>query len=147
MLSGTPSIIRNRLLLILMRNAIFCVLFSTSVATAEVVRIDVEIRDDVAGGNSYGLAGPYERLAGKIYYEIDPANSANQNIVDLGYAPLNAQGRVEFSADFYLVKPKDINSGNQTVFLDVMNRGRKRILRYFNRDCSNGRATYHGGFR
>ena len=133
MLSGTPSIIRNRLLLILMRNAIFCVLFSASVATAEVVRIDVEIRDDVAGGNSYGLAGPYERLAGKIYYEIDPANSANQNIVDLGYAPLNAKRRVEFSADFYLVKPKDINSGNQTVFLDVMNRGRKRILRYFNR--------------
>ena len=133
MLSGTPLITRNRLLMISMRNAILCVLLSVSIATAEVVRIDVEIRDDVAGGNSYGLAGPYERLAGKIYYEIDPANSANQDIVDLGYAPLNAQGRVEFSADFYLVKPKDINSGNQTVFLDVMNRGRKRILRYFNR--------------
>ena len=115
-----------------MQNVLFCLLLMTSIATAEVIRIDVEIRDDVAGGSPYGLAGPYERLAGKIYYEVDPANSVNQSIVDLEYAPLNAQGRVEFSADFYLIKPKDIKAGNQTVFLDVMNRGRKRILRYFN---------------
>ena len=41
-------------------------------------------------------------------------------------------GQVEFSADFHLLKPKDIEAGNGTVSLGVMNRGRKRILRYFN---------------
>ena len=41
-------------------------------------------------------------------------------------------GPHEFSADFYLLKPKDIGAGNRTVLLDVKIRGRKRILRYFN---------------
>ena len=84
------------------------------------------------GGRSWGLAGAYERLAGRIHFEVDPQNSANRIIRDIDHAPLNAAGRVEFSADFYLLKPKDIGAGNGTVLLDVMNRGRKRIFRYFN---------------
>ncbi|MDE0361537.1 MAG: alpha/beta hydrolase domain-containing protein, partial [Rhodospirillaceae bacterium] len=86
----------------------------------------------VLGGRSWGLAGAYERLAGRIHFEVDPQNSANRIIRDIDHAPLNAAGRVEFSADFYLLKPKDIGAGNGTVLLDVMNRGRKRIFRYFN---------------
>jgi len=101
-------------------------------ATAEVVRVEVETRGDIAGGTAYGLAGPYERLAGRIYYEVDPSNRVNQIIGDIGRAPLNARGRVEFSADFYVIKPKSPEAGNGTVLLDVMNRGRKRVLRYFN---------------
>ena len=84
------------------------------------------------GGRSWGLAGAYERLAGRVHFEVDPQNSANRIIRDIDHAPLNAAGRVEFSADFYLLKPKDIGAGNGTVLLDVMNRGRKRILRYLN---------------
>ncbi len=114
-------------------NKIPClILLLASAAGAEAVRFDVEVHEDVLGGRSWGLAGPYERLAGRIHFEVDPQNSANRIIRDIGYAPLNAEGRVEFSADFYLLKPKDIEAGNGTVFLDVMNRGRKRILRYFN---------------
>ena len=110
----------------------FLVLLSASAANAEAVRFDVEVREDVLGGRSWGLAGAYERLAGRIHFEVDPQNSANRIIRDIDYAPLNAAGRVEFSADFYLLKPKDIGAGNGTVLLDVMNRGRKRVLRYFN---------------
>ena len=101
-------------------------------AVAEVVRIDVETRSAVADGKSYGLAGPYERLAGRIYYAVDPANPANRVIGDIDFAPTNAAGKVEFSADFYLLKPVDPRAGNGTVFVDVMNRGRKRLLGYFN---------------
>lgn len=108
------------------------ILLLASAAGAEAVRFDVEVHEDVLGGRSWGLAGPYERLTGRIHFEVDPRNSANRIIRDIGYAPLNAEGRVEFSADFYLLKPKDIEAGNGTVILDVMNRGRKRILRYFN---------------
>ncbi len=108
------------------------ILLLASVAGAEAVRFDVEVREDVLGGMSWGLAGAYERLAGRIHFEADPQNSANRIIRDIDYAPLNAAGRVEFSADFHLLKPKDVAAGNGTVLLDVMNRGRKRILRYFN---------------
>ena len=110
----------------------FLVLLGATGANAETVRFDVEFREDVLGGRSWGLAGAYERLAGRIHFEVDPQNSANRIIRDIDHAPLNAAGRVEFSADFYLLKPKAIGAGNGTVLLDVMNRGRKRIFRYFN---------------
>ena len=101
-------------------------------AVAEVVRIEVETRDAVAEGKSYGLAGPYERLAGRIHYAVDPANPANRIIRDIDFAPTNEAGLVEFSSDFYLLKPVDAHAGNGTVFVDVMNRGGKRALGYFN---------------
>ncbi len=114
-------------------NKIPClILLLASAAGGEAVRFDVEVHEDVLGGRSWRLAGPYERLAGRIHLEVDPQNSANRIIRDIDYAPLNEAGRVEFTADFYLLKPRDIEAGNGTVFLDVMNRGRKRILRYFN---------------
>ena len=37
-----------------------------------LVRIDVERRAPVAGGMAFGDTGPYEWLAGKAYYAIDP---------------------------------------------------------------------------
>ena len=73
---------------------------------AEVARIDVQTRGDLPGNREYGLAGAYEKLSGKIHFEIDPKDPANQIITDIGHAPVNAAGHVEFSADFYLLKPK-----------------------------------------
>jgi hypothetical protein len=105
-----------------------CLAAATS--SAEVVRIDVETRSDVANGKSYGLAGAYERLGGKIYYEIDPNLSTNQIIRDINYAPTNADGKVEFSTDFYLLKPKDIQAGNGAVVFEVVNRGNKNLMRF-----------------
>jgi hypothetical protein len=68
---------------------------------AEVTLIDVEARGDLPGNREYGLAGAYEKLSGKIYFEIDPDDPANQIITDIEHAPVNAAGHVEFSADFY----------------------------------------------
>ena len=48
--------------------------------------------------------GAYEKLRGRIYFEVDPANSANRIITDIEHAPRNARGRVEFSSDFFLIK-------------------------------------------
>ncbi len=103
-------------------------LFFASAASAEVTHIDVESSGDLPGNAQYGLAGAYERLSGKIYYEIDPDNPANQIIVDIKHAPLNAAGRVEFSADFYLLKPKNMRHGNGTLLFGTSNRGSKRLL-------------------
>ena len=106
---------------------------AVSTAAAEVVRIEVQTRSDLAEGKSYGLAGTYEKLVGKIYYEVDPNNSVNQIVTDIEYAPTNAAGKVEFSSDFYLIKPKNIEAGNGVVLFDVLNRGRKNMIPRFNR--------------
>lgn len=117
--------------------ALLLVLAST--ASAEVTRIDVTSQGDLPANAQYGLAGAYERISGKIYYEIDPGNPANQIIVDINHAPLNAAGRVEFSADFYLLKPKDMQRGNGTLLFGTSNRGSKRLLTFFNHASAEGR--------
>ena len=77
---------------------------------AEVVRIEVKSRADVLPGKTFGTAGAFEKLSGKIYFAVDPRNSANRIITDIDKAPKNASGKVEFSSDFYLIKPKDLSA-------------------------------------
>ena len=108
-----------------------------STASAEVVRIEVHSRADLADGRSFGLAGPYEKLVGTIYFAVDPDNSANRIITDITLAPRNADGLVEFRSDFFLIKPKDVERGNGTVLYEVSNRGGKGMLRYFNRGAGS----------
>jgi hypothetical protein len=104
---------------------------------AEVVRIEVKSRADVLAGKSFGSTGPYEKIAGKIYFSVDPRNSANRIIADIEKAPKNAPGKVEFSSDFYMIKPKDISRGNGTVLYEVSNRGTKGLLGFFNLSSAN----------
>ena len=102
-------------------------------AAAEVVRVDVQSRAVVAGGKSFGTSGPYEMVVGRIYFEVDAAIEANRIITDIDKAPRNARGRVEFSSDFFLLKPKEIARGNGTVLYEVSNRGGKGMLAFYNR--------------
>jgi hypothetical protein len=102
-------------------------------AYAEVVRIEVKSRADVLAGKPFGGAGPYEKLSGTLYFAVDPRNTANQIITDIDKAPKNAAGKVEFSSDFYLLKPKDPAKGNGTLLYEVSNRGGKGMLGFFNR--------------
>jgi hypothetical protein len=104
-----------------------------STASAEVVRVEVASRRDLAGGRPYGLAGPYEKIAGTIFFAVDPANPANRIIADIDKGPRNAAGRVEFSANFFVIKPKEVSRGNGTVLYEVSNRGGKGMLAFFNR--------------
>jgi hypothetical protein len=106
-------------------------------SAAEVVRIEVRSRADVADGKPFGATGPYEKLAGRIYFEVDPALAPNKIITDIDKAPKNARGRVEFSSDFFLIKPKRIESGNGTVLYEVSNRGGKGMLAFYNRATSS----------
>ena len=112
--------------------AILFVSVTWSPAAAEVVRIEVKSRADLAGGKPFGATGPYEKLAGRIYFEVDPAIAPNKIITDIDKAPRNARGRVEFSSDFFLIKPKQIERGNGTVLYEVSNRGGKGMLAFYN---------------
>ncbi len=108
------------------------VLLAAAPSHADVVRVVVESRSVVADGAAYGLAGPYEKLAGMVHFEVDPANAANRTVSDIELAPRNERGRVEFRSSFFLLKPKDIGRGNGTVLYEVSNRGGKGMLGYFN---------------
>ena len=96
----------------------------SQLAAAEVVKIEIKRKDD---------AGSHERVIGKVYFAIDPKLPANRGITDLDLAPRNAQGKVEFSSDLYVLKPKDPSRGNGVVFFDIVNRGNKQLLRSFSR--------------
>jgi hypothetical protein len=45
--------------------------------------------------------------------------------VDLALAPRNTNGLVEYSMDFFILKPVDLSKRNQKLFYEVNNRGNK----------------------
>jgi hypothetical protein len=108
---------------------------SASELAAEVDSIEITLQQPVADGRSFGLAGSYEKLEGRAHFSLDPKDPANQKIVDLRKAPVDADGRVRFSSDLYILKPVDTKRGNGAAFVEVSNRGGKAIVRYFNRDA------------
>ena len=108
-------------------------LISSEPSIAEVVRVEVEERQDVLDGKSFGEPGAYEKLAGKIHFAFDPKNPMNARIVNIDKAPINEEGRVEAWADFMVLRPKDASRGSGVGFVEVSNRGGKASLRYFNR--------------
>ena len=108
------------------------VTFSNS-AHAEVTRIEIVSRADILGGNSFGTVGAYEKIIGKAYFSIDPSHPRNVAIVDVDKASRDAAGHVTFSADLYVIAPKDVTRGNGVALFDVLNRGRKNIIQQFNR--------------
>lgn len=100
---------------------------------AEVVKVNIDQRQNVLDGRSFGEAGPYEQLSGTILFAFNPDNPLNARIVDLGFAPRNDRGLVEASANFVVLRPKDPGRSNGVAWLEVSNRGSKASLRYFNR--------------
>jgi hypothetical protein len=98
--------------------------------SAGVVGIDVTERSPVLDGKAFGGSGAYERIVGKARFAVDPDDPANSIIHDLEFAPRNAQGLVEFSADIYLLRPVDPTKGSGTVLFEVSNRGGKGLLSF-----------------
>jgi hypothetical protein len=116
---------------------VIAVLMVPALVSAEVSRVEMTSRRDVAGGRSFGSAGPYERLAGTIYFLIDPANTRNQVIADLDKAPKNGAGRIEMSADVVIFKPRDPGRGNGIALFDIVNRGGTVALNVFSGPVTN----------
>jgi len=118
-----------------------------------VVRLEVTRREPVLGGAPFGAGGAYEKVEGVLHFAVDPAARVHEPIADLGRAPRNAQGLVESSADFSLLRP--LSGGARRLLLDVPNRGRKIALGMFNsaprsndpatrEDFGNGFLMRHG---
>ena len=103
---------------------------------AEVTRVEITSRQDVLNGKAFGAVGAYEKLAGKVYFAVDPNNPHNKIIADVDKAPKNSQGKVEFSSDLLILRPKDPARGNGVALLEVVNRGRFGLLNVFPRTSS-----------
>src|SRR5437763_10782714 len=113
------------------------VMLAASAADAHVVRLRIERRELVLDGRAFGAAGPYEKLVGKVEFGLDPSLPRNGEIVDLKLAPRNANGEVEASADFYMLKPVDPRKGNGRLFYEVGNRGGKSMLPTFQKAAAS----------
>ncbi len=74
-------------------------------------------------GRSFGEAGQYETLAGRAFGELDPNDPHNAFITDIRLAKRNANGKVDYVASFFLVKPIDMSKSSHLMWHDVPNRG------------------------
>jgi hypothetical protein len=102
------------------------------------VRLTVSSTEDMPG--SYGTVGQYERLTGSLAGEVDPADPKNAVIQDLQLAPRNARGMVEYSAEFVMLKPKDMSRASGVLRYDAPNRG--NILTMVNPAATPSDAVY-----
>ena len=108
------------------------------------IRLVIDRRAPFADGQTFGDAGGYELLSGRVDFAVDPAAAEFSAVVDLEHAPRNADGLVEYSADVYMLKPLDLERGNGRIFYDVNNRGNLRCLQFFNDAGARQRAVRAG---
>jgi hypothetical protein len=96
------------------------------------IRLEWTSKTPFAGGGAFGDTGAYERLLGKAHFAIDPDEAGLPDIVDLELAPRNADGLVEFAATVDIIKPVDLDKGNNRLFYEFSNRGNRGLLGGFN---------------
>lgn len=126
MLHRTPAASRLVLLSALL------VLFAPTLASAELLSLEIHRREPFAGGKSFDKVGPYEIIQGVARFGVKPQHARNKLIVDLPLALRNKEGLVEFASDFFILAPKNPEKGNGAILYDVNNRGNKLALRMFN---------------
>ncbi len=108
---------------------VLTLLACASGAQAEVKRIVIDRKVSPAfDGKSFGSAGQYETLAGRAFGELDPDDPHNRVITDIRLAQKNANGKVEYVATFFLVKPIDMTKSSHLMWHDVPNRSGRVTL-------------------
>jgi hypothetical protein len=106
--------------------AVGCALVTAPTAHARIVRLKITAKESPTfGGYSFEGVGQYEKIVGRAFGELDPNDPKNRVIIDLALAPRNANGKVEYSFDFYILKPVDLNKGNHKMMYEPPNRGSK----------------------
>ena len=96
------------------------------------IRLSIDKRGVFAEGLEFGDTGAYEKIVGRVSFAVNPDSPAYSSVVDIQYAPRNPEGLVEFSTDFFLLKPTDMSRGNQRLVYDVNNRGTKLLVHFLN---------------
>lgn len=58
-------------------------LLATAPADGRVLRVEVDRRVEVLGGQSFGPRGAYELIEGRIYFAVDPARRRGVGLVEV----------------------------------------------------------------
>ncbi|MGD9882197.1 MAG: alpha/beta hydrolase domain-containing protein [Reyranella sp.] len=95
-----------------------------------LLSLEIERVEPLADGAPFGAVGAYERVVGKAKGEVDPAAPGNRGIALIDKAPRNASGKVEYTTDIFILRPKDFSRGNARILYEVNNRGRKMLFGY-----------------
>jgi hypothetical protein len=105
----------------------FVLVCSLVTAEARVTRIEIvkveRVEPTSPAAQGAPQAPPYERLSGKFYGELDPADPRNALITDIQLATRNARGKVEYVGTFSLMKPLDLSKASGVLIYSVVNRG------------------------
>jgi len=112
-----------------------------------MITLHISERASFADRHVFGETGVYERIAGRVHFDVDPLAPAQAGIVDLDKAPRDAAGLVRCTADFLILKPVELTRSNRRLFLDYGNRGNKRALQFFNDavHSNDPRSLAHAG--
>src|SRR5271157_4045201 len=93
-------------------------------AHARITRIEMAtVSSPTFEGVSFGTRGRYEKLAGRFFGEVDPADPLNAVIADITLAPRNAHGMVEYSGAILIIRPMNPTKGNHRLLFEINNRG------------------------
>src|SRR4051812_19217562 len=73
-------------------------------AEARITKVTIASKESPTfGGYSWAGVGQYEKILGTAYGELDPNDPHNSVITDIKLAPRNANGKVEYSHNFYIL--------------------------------------------
>jgi len=124
---GNPPGLRG--VVVALALAALIVLATPGLAQARVIKIQItSVQNPTFGGTSFGTVGQYEKIRGTITGLVDPTNPKNAVIADIANAPRNAQGLVQYTADFLILRPVDLSKGNHRVLYNITNRGAFQAL-------------------
>lgn len=119
---------------------VLALLLIPMLSEARVVSVQMSAPTIAFGGYSWPGVGQYEKITGVAYAEVDPNDSRNAIIVDIGLAQLQAaslqpgktpSGKVAYLLNFYILKPVNLNgvdhslNGYGKVMYEPPNRGGK----------------------
>ena len=93
-----------------------------------LLSVDIQKVEPLADDASFGEVGAYERVIGTARGEVDPAEPANKGIALIDKAPRNARGMVEYTTDFFVLRPRDPAKGNGRILYEVNKRGRMMLF-------------------
>jgi hypothetical protein len=93
-----------------------------------ILSVEIQAVEPLADGAPFGAVGAYERVIGVAKGEVDPNAPGNKGIALIDKAPRNTRGRVEYTTDFFVLRPKDPAKGNGRLLYEVNNRGRKMLF-------------------
>ena len=87
---------------------------------------------DAYDGGTFGSVGAYEVITGIVHGQLNPNHPANAGIADIGLAPVDSAGMVEYTTDFVIVRPKNVANAKRILFYDVVNRGNQLAPGFIN---------------